>query len=309
MTQPTTAAAPPGKRPIRLGVVGHTGYSGLTSVLTTLHQLAYGLKLELYLEDDLPLGRGDKRIESPQDLDALLTLGGDGTLLRGARMLEGNDVPILGVNLGRLGFLTCCPVDQLEIALMRFARGDYTVEARMMLRTAIVGAGRRERESWLALNDVTIHKGGFARVVAFRIAVDDELIASYSADGIVIATPTGSTAYSLSAGGPVIVPTLETIIVTPVSPHTLAIRPVVLAATSRVTVQAEGAPEELMITVDGQEGSNVRAEEMLTVSRAEKATRIVRFPGSSFFATLRQKLGWGGIPERDHSRNADRTAR
>lgn len=302
MTHATTPAA--ARRPIRLGVVGHTGYEGLTSALTTLHQLAYGLKLELYLEDGLPLGRGDQRIESPQDLDALLTLGGDGTLLRGARMLEGNEVPILGVNMGRLGFLTCCPADQLETSLMRFARGDYTVESRMMLRAAIIGAGRRERESWLALNDVTIHKGGFARVIAFRIAVDDELIASYAADGIVIATPTGSTAYSLSAGGPVIVPTLETIIVTPVSPHTLAIRPVVVSATSRVSVQAEGAPAELMITVDGQEGTNVTAGETLSVSRAEKATRIVRFPGSSFFTTLRQKLGWGGIPERDHTRNA-----
>lgn len=297
-------------RPIRLGVVGHTGYAGLSTALQTLHQLAPGLKLELRLEPDLPLGPGDKRIDSPAQLDALLTLGGDGTLLRGARMLAGNEVPILGVNMGRLGFLTCCPADQLETSLMRFARGDYTVESRMMLRVAVIGgeAGRRERASWLALNDVVIHKAGFARVVALRVAVDDELIASYSADGVVISTPTGSTAYSLSAGGPVVVPTLETLIVTPISAHTLAIRPVVLSASSRVTVQADGAPEELMITVDGQGGTKFMDGETLSVSRAEKAIRIVRFPGSSFFATLRQKLGWGGIPERDQTRNADRAA-
>ena len=295
-------------RPIRLGVVGHTGYSELEGALQTLRRLAPGLNLELHLEEELPAANGDKRIASPDRLDALLTLGGDGTLLRGARLLAGHQVPILGVNMGRLGFLTCGPADQLEYSLMRFARGDYVVEARMLLQAALVEPSRRERGRWLALNDVVIHKGGFARVVSLRVAVDDELIASYSADGVVISTPTGSTAYSLSAGGPVVVPTLETFIVTPVSAHTLGIRPVVLSASSRITVQAEGAPEELMITVDGQVGTSFQAGETLVVSRADTHIKIVRFPGSSFFATLRQKLGWGGIPERDQSRNADRAA-
>lgn len=292
-----------GARPIRLGVVGHPGYAGLSPALQTLHKLAPALNLELRLEPELPSAAGDQRLESPDQIDALLTLGGDGTLLRGARMLQEHEVPILGVNMGRLGFLTCCPADQLEHSLMRFARGDYTVESRMQLRACVIGADRRERDSWLALNDVVVHKGGFARVVALRVAVDDELIASYAADGVVISTPTGSTAYSLSAGGPVVVPTLETLIVTPVSAHTLAIRPVVLSASSRVTVQAEGAPEELMITVDGQVGTTFLGGETLSVSRAPKAIKIVRFPGSTFFATLRQKLGWGGIPERDQSWN------
>lgn len=295
-------------RPIRLGVVGHTGYAGLDGALRTLRRLAPGLNLRLRLESELPREDGDELLESPRELDALLTLGGDGTLLRGARFLEDAEVPILGVNMGRLGFLTCCPAEQLEHSLMRFARGDHSVETRMMLCASVLGADRRERGSWLALNDVVIHKGGFARVVALRVAVEDELIASYAADGVVICTPTGSTAYSLSAGGPVVVPTLETLIVTPVSPHTLAIRPVVVAASSRVTVQADGAPEELMITVDGQVGTTFHAGDTLSVTRAPHSIRVVRFPGSSFFATLREKLGWGGIPERDHSRNADRAS-
>ena len=295
-----TSSAGRGGQPIRLGVVGHPGYAELKTALQTLTRLAPGLNIDLRLEQQLADGTTAKRMESPTELDALLTLGGDGTLLRGARLLADHELPILGVNLGRLGFLTCCPADQLETSLMRFARGDYTVERRMMLR-ASVEVGRKERESWLAMNDVVIHKGGFARVVPFRVAVDDELIATYAADGVVISSPTGSTAYSLSAGGPVVVPTLETIIVTPVSAHTLAIRPVVCAADSRITVQAEGAPEELLITVDGQVGTKFIANEMLSVSRAKTGIRIVRFPGSSFFATLRQKLGWGGIPERDHS--------
>jgi NAD+ kinase len=296
-----------GARSIRLGVIGHTGYAGLKPALQTLRKLAPAVNLELCLEPDLAAA-SDARLESPEAIDALLTLGGDGTLLRGARMLRGHEIPILGVNMGRLGFLTCCPADQLEHSLMRFARKDYLVESRMQLRASVIGADRRERDSWFALNDVVVHKGGFARVVAVRVAVDDELIASYSSDGVVVSTPTGSTAYSLSAGGPVVVPTLETLIVTPVSAHTLAIRPVVLPASARVTVQAEGAPEELMITVDGQVGTTFLAGETLSVSRAPKSIKVVRFPGSSFFATLRQKLGWGGIPERDQSWHADRAA-
>lgn len=298
----------PGAPPIRLGVVGHSGYPELPGALQRLRELAPGLGLRLRIESELPALDGDQRLDSADDIDALLTLGGDGTLLRGARILDGREVPILGVNMGRLGFLTCCPADQLAHSLMRFARGDYTVESRMMLRASVIGADRRVRESWLALNDVVVHKGGFARVVSLRVAVDEELIASYAADGVVISTPTGSTAYSLSAGGPVVVPTLETLIVTPVSPHTLAIRPVVLPASARITVHAEGAPEELMITVDGQVGTTLREGETLGVGRADRAIRIVRFPGSSFFITLREKLGWGGIPERDRSRNVDRAA-
>ena len=289
---------------IRLGVVGHSGYDELPGVLQRLRELAPGLGIDLWFEPELE-GRGaeGENATAPDDLDALLTLGGDGTLLRGARLLDGRDVPILGVNMGRLGFLTCCPADQLPHALMRFARSDYTVERRMLLEAAVVGSDRKERDSWFALNDIVVHKGGFARVIDLRVSVDDELIANYAADGVVISTPTGSTAYSLSAGGPVVVPTLETIIVTPISPHTLAIRPVVLAPTSRITVQAEGTREPLMVTVDGQVGTSIGEGEVLTAGRAANMIKIVRFPGSSFFTTLRQKLGWGGIPERDESRN------
>lgn len=293
----------PAPRHLRLGVVGHSGYAELPGVLRSLRELAPGLGLQLSFEPDLADAGGGNVLQAATDVDALLTLGGDGTLLRGARLLDGHEVPILGINMGRLGFLTCCPADQLAHALMRFARNDYTVESRMLLRAAVVGTDHRERDSWLALNDIVVHKGGFARVIDLRVSVDDELIASYAADGVVISTPTGSTAYSLSAGGPVVVPTLETLIVTPISPHTLAIRAVVLAASSRVTVQAEGTREPLMVTVDGQVGTSIGDGELLIAGRASGVIKIVRFPGSSFFATLRQKLGWGGIPERDDSRN------
>jgi NAD+ kinase len=284
--------------PLRVGVIGNSGYSELPQVVQTLRKLAPGLRMQVAFEESIAAHSSDERLASSNKLDVLLTLGGDGTFLRGARLLESRDVPILGVNMGHLGFLTCCPADQLEHSLMRFARGDFAVETRMMLRASVLGSSGKERESWTALNDVAIHMSGFARVVPLRVTVDGEHIASYSADGVVIATPTGSTAYSLSAGGPVVVPTLETIIVTPISPHTLAIRPVVLPGNAHVGVQADGASDEVMITVDGQVGTIFRSGETLNVCNAGATIKIVRFPGASFFATLREKLGWGGRPER-----------
>jgi NAD+ kinase len=287
---------------IRLGVVGHRGYTDLPAVLQTLHELSPALGLELAYEDELHEVAGGKRIEDPSRLDALLTLGGDGTLLRGARVIAPHPVPILGVNLGRLGFLTCCNADQLSNALMRFARHDYVAEARMALRAKVLDVRGIERERWIALNDVVLHKGGFARVVAIRVSANGEAVASYAADGVVLSTPTGSTAYSLSAGGPVVYPTLETIVVTPVSAHTLAIRTVILPASAEVTLTADDGPAELLVTVDGQVGTTFSGGETLSVRRAEGDVLIIRFPGTTFFSTLRQKLGWGGLAERDAER-------
>lgn len=284
---------------IRVGVVGHRGYTGLPSVLRTLNELAPALGLELSYEDELFDVAGGKRLDDASRLDALLTLGGDGTLLRGARVIAPYPVPILGVNLGRLGFLTCCNVDQLSNALMRFARHDYIAEPRMALRARVLDVRGAERERWIALNDVVLHKGGFARVVGIRVAANGEAVATYAADGIVLSTPTGSTAYSLSAGGPVVFPTLETIVVTPVSAHTLAIRTVILPSSAEVTLNAEDGPAELLVTVDGQVGTTFSTGETLSVRRAEGDVLIIRFPGTTFFSTLRQKLGWGGLAERD----------
>lgn len=285
---------------MRLGVVGHLGYPELPAVLQTLGELSPGLGLDLYYERDLreAAGRGNV-LEDPSQLDALLTLGGDGTLLRGARIISPHAVPILGINLGHLGFLTCCNADQLSHALIRFARGEYAAESRMALQARVLDIHGVERKQLIALNDVVLHKGGFARVVGLRVAANGEAIATYAADGIVLSTPTGSTAYSLSAGGPVVFPTLETILVTPVSAHTLAIRPVILPPTVEVTLHADDASDELLVTVDGQVGTTFAPGETLSVRRAQGGVLVIRFPGTSFFTTLRQKLGWGGLVDRD----------
>jgi NAD+ kinase len=284
----------------RLGVVGHPGYPELPAVLRTLSDLAPSLGIDLYYERELfAAASGGRLLEDPQHLDAMLTLGGDGTLLRGARVIAPHSVPILGINLGHLGFLTCCNADQITAALTRFAQGEYLAESRMAIEARVIDARGFEREAWRAMNDVVLHKGGFARVVGLHVFANGEPIAAYAADGVVLSTPTGSTAYSLSAGGPVVYPTLETIVVTPVSAHTLAIRPVILPSSVEVTVQTDGGPDELLITVDGQVGSSFAPGETLSVRRAEAGVLIIRFPGTNFFTTLRQKLGWGGLADRD----------
>jgi NAD+ kinase len=285
---------------IRLGVVGHRGYEGLPAVLATLRTLAPTLGLTLSFEESLRATAGaDASTIKPDEVDAILTLGGDGTLLRAARIVEDHPAPIIGINLGRLGFLTCCPADKMEEALRRFVGGEHVVESRMTLQARVQDILGVERARWRALNDVVLHKGGFARVVTMCVQADGETVARYSADGVVLATPTGSTAYNLSAGGPIVFPTLETILVTPVSAHTLAIRPLVLPPASEVSVRAEDGPDELLVTVDGQVGATFAVGEVLLVQRSPHPVRIVRYAEGSFFATMREKLQWGGLLDRD----------
>ena len=287
---------------MRLGVIGHQGYEELPEILRTLFTLAPTLGIEAFLEQGLHdvAGKG-ARLEEPAQLDGLVTLGGDGTLLRGARFLDGRDIPILGVNLGRLGFLTSCQSEDFEAALRNLASGDYVAQPRMALNARVLDQAGQPRKQWRALNDFVLHKGGFARVVRLNVFVDDESIGTYAADGIVISTPTGSTAYSLSAGGPVVVPTLESIVLTPISPHTLAIRSLVIPADAEVTVEANESPTEMLVTVDGQVGTSFVKGEKLKIRKADSPVRIVRFPGATFFERMRVKLGWGGLPGADQA--------
>jgi NAD+ kinase len=282
---------------IRLGVVGNRRYEGLGDVLKRIRTRAPDLGLSLRLEPEMhDMAEEEERFTTSSEIDALLTLGGDGTMLRGARLLSGREIPILGVNLGRLGFLTSCGGHQLEEGLRKFAEGDYIVQHRMMIEAT---TARHPGERYLALNDVVLHKGGFARVVHLSVLVNAELVGAYASDGLIIATPTGSTAYSLSAGGPVVVPSLESIILTPISPHTLAVRPVILPPDAEVVVRADDAPEELMVTVDGQTGTIFSAGDALTIRRAAERVHVVRFLDMTFFWRMRWKLGWGGLRERD----------
>lgn len=287
---------------MRLGVIGHRGYDGLMDILAFLEREAPAHGYELSYEDDLlDLHDGVERepLGDPAQLNALITLGGDGTLLRGARYLGGAPVPVLGVNLGKLGFMTSCGHEEFAMAFDAFARGEYMVEPRMALEAGTSGVDGIAGEDLRALNDVVVHKGGFARVLRLRLYSDDDLIGKFAADGVVVATPTGSTAYSLSANGPVVVPTFDCLIVTPVAPHTLAIRPTILPPEAVLRIELDEAPDEVLVTADGQGGMSINDGQVLTVRRSAQPVHLVTFSGSTFFSRLRRKLGWGGLRERD----------
>ena len=284
---------------MRIGVIGHRGYPALDSMLAALETEAAALGATLLFEPGLTDAAGRAQLGDASQIDVALSLGGDGTLLRTARFLAGAPVPILGVNLGRLGFLTSCSADGLSDALAAVAAGDYDVDERMALRATTNRSSGTAGESWHALNDIVMHKGGFARMLSVRVSVDGEALGAYNCDGIVVASPTGSTAYSLSAGGPLVTPSLDSIIVTPISAHALAIRPIVLPPDVTVALETVDGPDEVLITVDGQAGTELGNGDTLVVRRAPEPVRIVRFPGNSFFDRLRVKLGWGGLPTRD----------
>lgn len=282
---------------IRLGVIGNRDYPDLAGVLQRLLSMASSLGVDLHLEANLKDLAGEPALPAlnPEDVDALLTLGGDGTLLRGARFLGGREIPILGVNLGRLGFLSACGPDELGSALSRLVTGDYRGEARMTLegRPGLVDDPRR----WYALNDIVLHKSGKARVIWLRVEVDGEEVASYAADGIVLSTPTGSTAYNLSVGGPVVVPGHASIVISPISAHALSIRPVVVPPDATIVVHADDDGTERLVTVDGQVGTTLGTSETLMVRRAARSVILVRFPEMTFFTRMRKKLGWGLPPD------------
>ena len=280
---------------MRIGVVGNRGYPELASFLDRLMHAAPGAGATLVFEPGLhELVPRSERMDADTAIDALVTLGGDGTFLRGARALDGRELPILGVNLGRLGFLTACGGDDAEDALRRFARGDYVAEPRMMLEAQLSRSGV-SLESWFSLNDVVLHAGGKARVIRLVIDANGERIASYAADGLILATPTGSSAYSLSSGGPIVHPELESIVLTPISPHTLTVRPLLLAPSTTVSLRVEDEASEQLITVDGQESAEFVYGDVLTVRRAPRRVMLVRFPETTFFARMRHKMGWGGV--------------
>ncbi|HEY6783760.1 MAG TPA: NAD(+)/NADH kinase [Gemmatimonadales bacterium] len=288
---------------MNVGVVGNANYRDLGVVLAQLAAAAPKLGVTFHAEPDLlklwPAPQPATLSESSR-LDCLLTLGGDGTLLRGARFLKGAQTPILGVNLGRVGFLTTASVQSLDWALDALVRGAFATEPRLALVPTIEHKQGLPKTEPLVLNDVAVHKGGVARVVHLRVFVDGDEVGQYSADGIIISTPTGSTAYSMSAGGPIVVPGVDAIVVTAICPHTLAVRPLVLPSSSVVAV--EPIPpwtDDVMVSFDGQVGTTIPPGDRLLVRRAEKPVLLVRLGPEGFFARMRKKLHWGDLSDRE----------
>ena len=222
----------------------------------------------------------------------VIVLGGDGTLLAAARAVAHLDVPILAVNLGSLGFLTEVRVEELEKAVKAAIEGRCIRDARTMIACDLVRRGETIG-SFMALNDVVVTKSAIARLLEVEVRVDNEFVADYKADGVIISTPTGSTAYSLAAGGPVLVPSVDAFIVTPVSPHALTHRPLVVRDSSEIMLLVKGTFDEVILTIDGQTPVQALEGDQIICRRSAKQVQLLRLPGRTFFEVLRTKLKWG----------------
>lgn len=254
------------------------------TVAVKLHKAGICASAEPWLYERMQQ-TGDQPFEnnSPDGCEAILAVGGDGTLLRANTLAMQLNLPLLGINVGRVGFLAELEMDQLEKAFAKLAADDYTLQERMMLKIQLDG-----RRSY-ALNDVVVSRGGYARLIGMDAFVDEDLVGHFIADGLIVSTPTGSTGYSLSAGGPIICPEVECMLLTPVCAHSLQHRPVVTSASQTVSIQLNDAAEA-MVSVDGQENFMLMAGQTLTVTRASRPARFIRLEPRSFFSTIRIKL-------------------
>lgn len=279
----------------RIGVAGNPRHEAIRPTLADLQRFAERAGAELLVEERLASHAPGLAVFEPCSIDLLITLGGDGTLLRGARLVAAQHTPVVGVNLGHLGFLTSVPLSELTPRLDALITGDYWLDVRSTLDARVIGADGAAGESFIGLNDAVLHKGGFARVIrlAVHVGAEQHEVGTYTADGIILATPTGSTAYSLSAGGPIVEPSLDCIVATPICPHTLVVRPLVLPMDLQLTVTPQAGIDEVILTVDGQDGAELRPGDHLVVRRGEPTVPLVRFEDQNFFATLRRKLHWG----------------
>ena len=249
-----------------------------------------------------------------EDVDWVIAIGGDGTLLKTARLVGASGTPILGVNTGKLGFMMQTTPDDLDDALERVFEGRYTLDKRLVLQgriangplvdaasagagasagAASAGADQVAAGTFSALNDIVIDKGAICRVIELGIYINDEYVNDVMADGLIVSTPTGSTAYSLAAGGPILAPDMEAIVVSPICPHTLSNRAMVLAARDRIRIEVRADHPDLLLTVDGQENVVIQPGSTVELYRAEHTIHLIRFTDRSFYDVLRTKLKWG----------------
>jgi NAD+ kinase len=227
--------------------------------------------------------------------EMIVVLGGDGTMLRAARFIAQYDVPILGINMGSFGYLTEVNLNEMHAALELIIQGDFITEKRMMLDISI-RQGKKDARIGHVLNDVVINRGNFSRMNELEMAINGEYLTTYKGDGLIVATPTGSTAYSLSAGGPIVFPGQDLIIINPICPHTLTNRPIIFAENSVLTITLWSKDKGATLTLDGQEVYRIKSGDVITVKKAVCATTLVLSPYRSYGEILRSKLGWGDLP-------------
>jgi NAD+ kinase len=280
-------------------IIGIIAKNNIEEPLKITKKLSNWLKergVEVYVEKEL-----GKKIRHPNSIDrtdipklveVILVFGGDGTFLGVAREACKYGTPILGINLGGLGFLTEVTVDELYPMMERIIAGDYEVEDRQMLITSI-RRGKKNIGTYEVLNDVVINKGALARIIDLAIYIEDSHVTTYKADGIILATPTGSTAYSLSAGGPIVHPGIPVTIITPICPHTLTNRPLVVSSEMKVEIKVTTQEPDTYLTLDGQIGVRLKTGDLIEVKRTDTSVKLIKSPFRDFFSILKTKLMWG----------------
>lgn len=230
--------------------------------------------------------------EIPQYVEMVIVLGGDGTLLSVARLIKGRDIPILGVNLGGLGFLTEITLEELFKVLEKIINNEFTSDERAILEVSVIR--RKERVAdFTVLNDAVINKGALARIIDIETKINDENLTTFKSDGLIISTPTGSTAYNLSAGGPIVYPSVNCIIITPICPHTLTNRPIVLPDNVEIQAILKTKQQEVILTLDGQKGFSLEYDDIVEIKKAKGKILLIKSPYRHYFELLREKLKWG----------------
>lgn len=282
----------------RLGIIAKAHSPKAREVLEPLLSWLKEHNIETFLDQDTAGLVSDshpahKKSDIPSLVEAILVLGGDGTMLSVARVVGDRGVPILGVNLGGLGFLTQTTLERLYPAIEGLLSGNYEVGERMMLTVHIHRQGERIAE-YSVLNDVVINKGALARIIEMATYIDGEFVNTYRADGLIISTPVGSTAYNLSAGGPILFPTMHAVVVSPICPHTLTNRPLVIPDKCKIEVILMSENEDVLLTLDGQVGFALRYKDVVEVRKAKFNIKLIQFPKWEYYQTLRAKLKWGG---------------
>jgi NAD+ kinase len=279
------------------GIISKPVKETVCSVVPPLLEWLRARKIDTFIDKETQVCIGAMapmlaRETMAEKVDLVVVLGGDGTLLSAARALGNHKVPMLAVNLGGLGFLTSVTLDQLYPMLEKVLAGQHRTGERMMLEAEVIRSGRAS-ERHTALNDAVANKGALARMLDFDVSVDGEHVGRYRADGLIVATPTGSTAYSLAAGGPIIHPGLDAFVITPICPHMLTNRPLVIPDTSLVEIDFSAAEAPVYLTLDGQIGIQMEPTDRVVIRKSANKVAFVRPPRKTYFEILRSKLRWG----------------
>jgi NAD+ kinase len=269
----------------------------VAAVVPALRKWLRERKIEVFIDEQTqavvgPNGPALPREELVDKVDLVIVLGGDGTLLAVTRALAGRNIPILAVNLGGLGFLTSVTLEELYPVLESVLAGEHHTSERMMLEAEIVHS-EKPAERLTALNDAVANKAALARMLDFDVHIDHNHVGRYRADGLIVATPTGSTAYSLAAGGPIIHPDLDAFVITPICPHMLTNRPLVIPDTARVELRFPVTGDPVYLTIDGQIGFQLQPQDRVVITKAATKVQVVRQPRKTYYEILRSKLRWG----------------